>query len=197
MEHSLKGYADDVSLIFCDIDVHKSVLQTIDLRATDFVLTFKPSKCIPVLFDGTKVVQKDFPLSKGSTRPITEGQTKYLGKLFDASLSATKKAASKHLINRLAYLLTATDSLPIRGEYKLWIYRNYIIISRVNNKRGECLTPYSPVTDDCTEVKWLFSCVTYRLASIFSHLTTKAIPDTRACVQLDVHVHHEEHRSVA
>ena len=50
-------------------------------------------------------------------------------------------------------------------------------LSRVNNKRGECLTPYSPVIDDCAEVKRLLFRVTYRLASIFSHLTTKAIPD--------------------
>ena len=71
------------------------------------------------------------------------------------------------------------------------------VLSRVNNKRGEYLTSYSPVTDGCAEVKWLLFRVTYRLASIFSNLTTKAIPDTRACVQLDVQVHHEEHRSVA
>ena len=57
--------------------------------------------------------------------------------------------------------------------------------------------PYSPVIDDCAEVKRLLFRVTYRLASIFSHITTKAIPDTRACVQLDIQVHHEEHRSVA
>ena len=57
--------------------------------------------------------------------------------------------------------------------------------------------PYSPVTDDCAEVKWLLFHVTYRLGSIFLHLTTKAIPDTRACVQLDVQVHYKEHRSVA
>ena len=56
------------------------------------------------------------------------------------------------------------------------------LVLRVNNKRGECLTPYSPIIDDCAEVKWLPLCVTYRLASIFSHLTTKTIPDTRACV---------------
>ena len=76
-----------------------------------------------------------------------------------------------------------------------WSVHN--ILARVNNKRGECLMPYSPVIDDCAEVKWLLFHVTYRLASIFSHLTTKAIPDTRACIQLHVQVHHEEHRSVA
>ena len=88
MEHSLKGYADDVTLISCDIDVHKSVLQTIDLKAADLDLTFKPSKCISFLFDGSKVAPRSLPLSKGTTRPITEGQTKFLGKLIDVSLSA-------------------------------------------------------------------------------------------------------------
>ena len=43
---------------------------------------------------------------------------------------------------------------------------------------------YDLVIDDCAEVKQLLFHVTYRLASILSHLTTKAIPDTRACVQL-------------
>ena len=35
MEHSLKGYADDVTLISCDIDVNKSVLQINDLKAAN------------------------------------------------------------------------------------------------------------------------------------------------------------------
>ena len=59
--------------------------------------------------------------------PITEGQTNFLGTLTDVSLSATKKAVGKHVISHLTDLLTATDSLSIRGEYKLWIYRNYIL----------------------------------------------------------------------
>ena len=45
----------------------------------------------------------------------------------DVSLSATKKAANKRMISRLSQLLLAADSLSIRGEYKLWIYRNYIL----------------------------------------------------------------------
>ena len=57
--------------------------------------------------------------------------------------------------------------------------------------------PYSPVINDCAGVKQLLLRITYRLASIFLQLTTKAIPDTRVCIQLDVQIHHEEHRSVA
>ena len=119
MEHSLKGYADDVTLLSSDIDVHKSVLQSLEIRAADIDLCFKPSKCTSFLFDGSKLLLQGIPLSKGSTRSITEGQTKFLGKLIDVSLSATKKAAGKRMINRLTDLLTETDLLPIRGEYKL------------------------------------------------------------------------------
>ena len=43
------------------------------------------------------------------------------------SLSAIKSIANKKMTSLLTDLLTATDSLPIRGEYKLWIYRNYIL----------------------------------------------------------------------
>ena len=127
LDHSLKGYADFVTLISCDAEVHKSVLQTMDQKASDLDLTFKPSKCVSFVFDGSKVMPHGLPLSKGSTRPITEGHTKFLGKLIDVTLSATKKAASKNMVHRLTDLLNATDSLQIRGEYKLWIYRNFII----------------------------------------------------------------------
>ena len=105
-----------------DFDVHKSVLQLIDLKATDLDLSFKPAKCVSFLFDGAKVISQGLALSKGMTRSITEGHTKFLGKIIDVSLRRLQASACC----RLTDLLTATDSLPIRGEYKLWIYRNYI-----------------------------------------------------------------------
>ena len=43
------------------------------------------------------------------------------------SLSATKTAANKKMTDTLSRLLSAVDMLPIRGEYKLWFYRNYIV----------------------------------------------------------------------
>jgi len=46
MEHSIKGYADDVTLLSSDIDVRKSVSQSLNLRAADIDLCLKPSKCI-------------------------------------------------------------------------------------------------------------------------------------------------------
>ncbi|XP_065896220.1 uncharacterized protein [Dysidea avara] len=125
--HSVKGYADDATLISTNLETHSSVLQEIDKKAADLDLTLKPSKCVSFLFDGSKHLSQRIPLSGGTTKLITEGGTKFLGKLIDVSLSATKSIANKNMTSRLSGLLTATDSLPVRGEYKLWIYRNYIL----------------------------------------------------------------------
>jgi len=40
---------------------------------------------------------------------------------------ATKAAAKKKMTDNLSYLLSTVDNLPIHGEYKLWLYRNYVI----------------------------------------------------------------------
>jgi len=121
----LSGYADNVTLISSNFDAHATVLQSVDQRAGDLDLCFKLMKCVSYLYDGSKCLQKEIPLSKGVTRLITEGGTKFLGKLF--SLSATKRAANKRMVDQLTQLISATDSLNIREEYKLWIYRNYIL----------------------------------------------------------------------
>jgi len=31
------------------------------------------------------------------------------------------------MTDKLSYLLSTIDTLPIRGEYKVWLYRNYVI----------------------------------------------------------------------
>jgi len=53
-KHSLKGYADDVTLISNDVDAHTSVLQIIGEKAADLDLYFKPAKFVSYLFDGSK-----------------------------------------------------------------------------------------------------------------------------------------------
>ena len=65
------------------------------------------------LFNGIKHLQKGVPLSKGTTRSITERGTKFLVKLINVSPSATKKAANKCMITRLTELLTVTGVLII------------------------------------------------------------------------------------
>lgn len=103
------------------------MLQTIDQRAKDLDLSFKPVKCVSYLFDGNHHRKEGIELSGGITRSITEGGTMFLGKSLEVSLNTTKRAASKKMCDMLSQLLSSTDLLPIRGEYKLWLYCNYIV----------------------------------------------------------------------
>jgi len=61
----MKGYANDVTLISSNFDVHITVLQSFDQRASDLDLSFKPVKCALYLFDGPKCLQQGILLSKG------------------------------------------------------------------------------------------------------------------------------------
>ena len=49
------------------------------------------------------------------------------------------------------------------------------LLSRVNNKRGECLTLDRPVIDDCAEVKRLLFRVTYRLLVFVRFVTAVSL----------------------
>jgi len=126
-EHFIKAYANDATLISDSLETHTKVLQQVDQKALDLDLSFKPSKCVSFLFDGNNRSDQGIELSGGITKSITEKGTKFLGKSLEVSLSATKAVANKKLCGLLSDLLSATDVLPVRGEYKLWLYHNYIV----------------------------------------------------------------------
>ena len=84
-------------------------------------LSFKPSKRVSYLFDGTRHSDNGIQLS---LRMVPS-----FGKFLEVSLSATKSAANMKMCSLLSQLLFGTALLPIRGEYKLWLYRNYIVSS--------------------------------------------------------------------
>ena len=67
MEHAVKAYADDATLISDSLEVHVSVhvLQQIDQKAADLELSFKPSKCVSYLFDGHSHREEGVQLSGG------------------------------------------------------------------------------------------------------------------------------------
>ena len=51
--------------------------------------------------------------------------------------------------------ITSLCQLLEPGWCGCWWSDSHRVKPRVNNKRGECLTLYRPVIDDCVEVKWL------------------------------------------
>ena len=106
------------------LETHTKVLQQVDQKALDLDLSFK---CVSFLLDGNNHSDQGIELSGGITKLITEKGTKFLGKSLEVSLSATKAAANKKLCGLLSNLLSAAVVLPVRGGYKLWLYRNYIV----------------------------------------------------------------------
>ena len=113
MEHSVKA---------CDIDfwfLGGSYLKLIRKLQTWTCLLTLPSVfllCLMVTVMG-KNFKEGIQLSGGCTKSLTEGGTRFLGKLLEVSLKATKVAANKKMIDLLSQLLSATDLLSICGEY--------------------------------------------------------------------------------
>ena len=97
----------------------------------------------PICLMATVIGKKAFQLSGGCTKSITEGGTKFLGKSLEVSLCATKAAANKKMTDSLSQLLSATDLLPICGEYKLWLYRNYIVSLLCFHLSVDAITKYA------------------------------------------------------
>ncbi|XP_065907873.1 uncharacterized protein [Dysidea avara] len=115
------------TLISTSKEVHTKVLTEIDSKAGDVGLKLKPSKCVSLLFDGTKFCSCGITLSGGTTKTILDGPTKFLGKLIGVSAHATKSASGKAMFARFSDLIQKVDSLPLRPEYQVWIYRNYVL----------------------------------------------------------------------
>ena len=83
--------------------------------------------------------------------------------IFSGTSSTTNKPNFKIVYNSIHKLLAKCFEDPAQHVH--------IIASRVNNKRGECLTLYRPVIDDCAEVKRLPFRVTYRVLVFVCFLT--------------------------
>ena len=49
------------------------------------------------------------------------------GKADWSSAHATKVASGKAMFDKFSDLIQKVDSLPIRPEYQVWIYRNYVL----------------------------------------------------------------------
>ena len=128
--HKVKGYADDLSVFSSSMKDHAAALQTIDKHCSDLDLRLKPSKCVSFIYNGKKVLRNvTFPLKEGSTKNICTGPNKFLGHTLCHTLPATAKESGKRFMNSFLEKLDSLDTSPIRGEYKLWILRRFLIPS--------------------------------------------------------------------
>ena len=126
-EHRVKAFADDLTIINIDQQVHKQALSEIDKKCADLDLHIRPDKCITFSFNGSKE-DKAFTVSlqEGATRNISKDGAKFLGKILMGTPSSSCTKSSITLLTRFRCSLQALDARPIRGEYKLWIYQHYL-----------------------------------------------------------------------
>ena len=123
----MKGFADDLSVFSSNISEHHSPLSDLSTYSQNLDLTLRPDKCISVIFDGNKMDHKTtFSSANGSTRNIAEAPTKILGKLIAGSSSLTKQTVATKLDSKIISAMQRLDDRPIRGEFKVWIWKNYL-----------------------------------------------------------------------
>ena len=126
-EHKVKGFADDLTIISANKNKHSSELMRLDECASELDLEIRADKCYSFSIVGYK---KDktycVPLRSGTTKPISAVGTKFLGRYIADTNKSTFTSASSSLLSKFNAFLQALDSRPIRGEYKLWIYQNYL-----------------------------------------------------------------------
>ena len=68
-----------------------------------------------------------FYLGDGKIRNIASGSTRFLGQTLCHTPLSTAQEAGKRLSSEFSRQLNNLDQSPIRGEFKLWIYRRFMV----------------------------------------------------------------------
>ena len=87
----------------------------------------QPDKCVTLQFNRKKHLYHFVELVDGKTRSILEKDTKRVGAIVASSRKKTSLMAKRQIEKRITQALKSIDSRPIKGEYKVWIYWNYVV----------------------------------------------------------------------
>ena len=83
--------------------------------------------CWSLIFDVKKVDKTTtFKLRNGRTINISTGPARFLGQTQSYSPFTTVRETGKHFSREFERLLNNVDSSLIDGEYKLWIFKQYL-----------------------------------------------------------------------
>ena len=85
-------------------------------------------------FNGHKTLPRlSFSLIEDHTKSISAAPTKFLGETIGITPTQSKRLTAKKLCFKIYESLARIDERPICGEYKIWIYKCYIIPSILFN----------------------------------------------------------------
>ena len=129
-EHKMKGFVDDITIISANCSEHQEILSFTDVRCREVNLCIRPQKCFSMVFDGKSVAKySSFDVGDGQTTSIREHPTTFMGSTVCHSPQWSKRAASESFLKGFLTNLCKLDSTPVRGEYKVWIYKCYLVPS--------------------------------------------------------------------
>ena len=135
------GYADDTTILSKSPEEHQQALIEIDNKCSDLGLEIRPDKCVSLIFNGRSMnKQRTFKIHQGHTRNISSTPTKFLGQTIGITIASTRVHASKGFSTKVYSALEKIDRLPIRGEYKVWIYKSYLVPSLTFNLAVEIIS---------------------------------------------------------
>ena len=133
-----------------------------------------------------------FPLSNGSTRNIAKAPTKILGRLVAVSPSESKHHAAKKLEKTILLAMQRIHERPIRGEFKVWIWKNYLAPS-LHFLLMVDIIPESSILTIQKKItkfikKWLNLPRCCTLATIFHPMVLNLpfLPQARECAKLSM-----------
>jgi hypothetical protein len=133
-DQRVKAYADDLTYLSVSKDDHQLALTAISQSCQELDLEIRPDKCVTYCFDGQKPLPRMyFSLINGNTSNISTAPTKFLGETIGITLNTSKRLSAKKLSSKLFEIVNKIDIRPIRGEYKVWIYKCYLIPSVLFN----------------------------------------------------------------
>ena len=105
-------------------------LSQIDACCMDLDLEFHLDKCETFSYTGREILKNaKLQLTKRVTLNLASGSIQFLGCLLSESSQASQKAAIERTRKRVTTALEQIDERPIRGEYKVWIYKQYVAAS--------------------------------------------------------------------
>ena len=126
-----KAFADDLTIISNQKREHQDLLNSLCILCREIDLVFNPLKCVSYSFGGN-TTSKDIAFRMGdlgATQNLVSKPTKFLGKMIGHTQRETRKASISKVKSILLPALKRISEANVRGEYKVWVYNNYLMPS--------------------------------------------------------------------
>ena len=130
ISHVTTPYADDFCLISTNLRSHQKLIDDIHSQVTSMGMKLKPSKCRSFSCSGGQPKAISFHIGDSEIASIRDEEQKFLGKLlfFKGKSEETFNLIKNTFLEGIGNI----DKAMVRNEFKLWIYSNYLLPSKLS-----------------------------------------------------------------